>query len=333
MILWKLPGKSSFNRIKNPIKRTLSLDNKTLFEKGFLFHPFDSAVNEAIHFTGEEENNLALPIEENLKQRLKSFNILEDKAAYIQRGQNLIESLRLNRLKKIVLGRKIELDVDFDPFTVFIALSHAYPSAFVYCLSLNDSYWIGASPELFLELKSKKLRTSALAGTRAKRKFDEFHWEEKEFVEQEYVRDFIVNGLSVPGVYDIKVGELEDLEAGNVVHLLNVITAELKENADLEKIIKNLHPTPAVAGIPKANAIEWIHDNEGFDREYYSGFLGPTGSDFSFYVNLRCLKYSKGVGSLFVGGGYTSASSVEDEWLETKEKSKTILDVLKKTTI
>ena len=62
-------------------------------------------------------------------------------------------------------------------------------------------------------------------------------------------------------------------------------------NTDLNNFLFQLHPTPAIAGLPTEKAINWIHQNETHDRELYCGYLGLMDNDNTeIFVNLRCAK-------------------------------------------
>ena len=87
------------------------------------------------------------------------------------------------------------------------------------------------------------------------------------------------------------------IKAGNLWHIKTDISAKLKPKQTLQPIIAALHPTPAVCGLPKQAAKDFITAFEGYDREYYSGFLGELNSDLAslkskqsdLFVNLRCM--------------------------------------------
>ena len=98
----------------------------------------------------------------------------------------------------------------------------------------------------------------------------------------------------------------------------------------VERMIKNLHPTPAVGGIPKREGLDFISSNEKFKREYYSGYMGDVDllGERNLYVNLRCAQLNKESISLYVGAGITAESDAELEWGETQNKAQTILQAL-----
>ncbi len=91
-----------------------------------------------------------------------------------------------------------------------------------------------------------------------------------------------------------------------------------------------MHPTPAVCGIPLDSAKQFIKQTEGYDRKYYTGFLGPcnVNGKTNLFVNLRCAELFANNINLYIGGGITKDSIPEKEWEETELKSKTLLSVL-----
>jgi isochorismate synthase len=78
-----------------------------------------------------------------------------------------------------------------------------------------------------------------------------------------------------------------------------------------------------VAGVPRPISIEFIKKNEGYNRSFYTGFIGEINrnSETELYVNLRCMQLNNGMAKLFVGGGITKDSVPEREWRETVEKT------------
>ena len=131
------------------------------------------------------------------------------------------------------------------------------------------------------------------------------------------------------GCQNIETGDTRTIEAGSVQHLKTTISAQLNSTDQLFTLVSELHPTPAVGGLPKNAAIELILDKESYDRKYYTGFLGPVTKNLSqLFVNLRCLEVLGDSVCLYVGAGITAASDPEAEWEETKLKAQTLLSVL-----
>jgi isochorismate synthase len=100
----------------------------------------------------------------------------------------------------------------------------------------------------------------------------------------------------------------------------------LRDKESIGDILDALHPTPAISGLPKSEAVEFILRNEGYDRKYYSGFIGnvdPEGRT-DIYVNLRCMSIGERNITLYAGGGLLPASTIEGEWQETENKLRTI---------
>jgi isochorismate synthase len=95
------------------------------------------------------------------------------------------------------------------------------------------------------------------------------------------------------------------------------------------EIAKDLHPTPAVSGTPRKDALDWIRSEEKHERQFYAGIIGSMDEhSMNLYVNLRCAQIIGSDIYLYVGGGFTADSIPEKEWEETENKSKTLLNLL-----
>ena len=111
-----------------------------------------------------------------------------------------------------------------------------------------------------------------------------------------------------------------------------IISLSARAELKWEQTTIELHPTPAVCGIPKDEAFEFIKEHEGYAREYYTGYLGMLSSDpdcsSALYVNLRCMKYADNKVTVYVGCGITAQSDPEMEWQETIDKCQTMFKIL-----
>ena len=118
--------------------------------------------------------------------------------------------------------------------------------------------------------------------------------------------------------------------AGQLVHLKTDFLFQLKETKFLGELLKELHPTPAVCGLPKKEAYQFIAENEGYDRRYYTGFIGwmDLEGQTDLYVNLRCMEIRTTEVKLYAGGGILPSSEVRNEWDETNQKMKTMKKIV-----
>lgn len=255
--------------------------------------------------------------------------------------QSAIDFINEEQIAKVVVSRTVSspLPDGFHPVRLFGGLCARYAHAFVSLVALPGvGTWIGASPELLLALDDKSLRTMALAGTQPRPDTtvpaESVHWGEKELVEQELVSEYVRAFFNDAGYPAFEEVGPRTVTAGKVFHLQSAFRIALPEEKRLalaNRVLTELHPTSAVCGMPRREALSFILQEEGYDRAYYSGYLGPVfiGDQSTLYVNLRCMQLDRSEARLYVGGGITAASDPASEWLETEVKSHTILDVLR----
>ena len=304
-------------------------------ESGFAFVSFDG--KQQYYFPVQECNVMVdkrAPSDFYFNKDVSHSYDENTKIAFEQLVEKGVTAIENNQFQKVVLSRKELVALhNFDLEAVFNQLVTAYPSAFRYCLfHPKIGLWMGATPEQFIKIDENELKTVSLAGTQL---FDsELEWGSKERQEQQLVTDFISENLQRFSE-QVTISEPKTIQAGNLAHLKSDISAVIDSN-DLGQIINRLHPTPAVCGLPKESAKHFIVENEGYDREFYAGFLGELNIDFTTYktgnsdlfVNLRCMKVEEDVAHVFVGCGITIDSQPEKEFLETVNKSATIKKVL-----
>lgn len=307
-------------------------------EKGFVFAPFDKQL---IPFIPLEHSMVmvdVIPNEEYFVQKDKNLvNINFGKDYFENLVSKAVSAIQENKFSKVVLSRKEEMLItDFNLELAMQKMISLYPNAFRYLFyHPKIGTWMGATPEQFVKIKGSALSTVALAGTQLAKGDNNPVWQEKEKKEQQFVTDFIVESLD-DMVKEITVSQPYSVKAGNLWHLKTDVSAKLKSQKLLQNIIEALHPTPAVCGLPKQSAKDFILKNEGYDREYYSGFLGELNIDLSnfnmkqsdLFVNLRCMKVEKNKAQLFVGCGITSESNPQAEYVETANKTLTMKRIL-----
>ena len=110
-------------------------------------------------------------------------------------------------------------------------------------------------------------------------------------------------------------------------HICKLYSARLTTDALVvaKLLLKRLHPTPAVAGLPLQNAKSFIRHQESFDRGFYAGPVGFIGRDHSHLVvairsGLTTKTDTASTVSAFAGSGLVKGSTLRGEWAETNYK-------------
>lgn len=311
---------------------------ETLNETGFVFAPFNGSQMILIPKTQSViwEADIT-SLEENQTEGFVNSENQQEKERFKNLVQKAIDAIEKGIFTKVVLSREEILEVPhFDLVTVFTRLIQRFPTAFCYCwYHPKIGLWMGATPERLLKASRKKFCTMALAGTQNFSDTTDVIWEQKEIQEQQFVTDFILENLK--GLTsEVAVSSPYTVQAGNILHIKTDIEGVINKTSQLNQVVSVLHPTPAVCGLPKENAKEFILANESYDREYYTGFLGELNKkDFAetkqksdLFVNLRCMQIKEQQAHLYMGCGITKNSIPEKEWNESVNKSMTIKAVL-----
>ncbi|MDN4754793.1 chorismate-binding protein [Porphyromonadaceae bacterium W3.11] len=304
--------------------------------EGFVIAPFAlTSDTPLILIHGKEQvvrlDDLALPMIFSYDPLEK--NVQAEFAAYQKDFSTFIEALHCDMYKKLVLARKhtVELDRPFEADDLFVKACHAYPEAFVYQFGTEyTGIWMGATPEpLLVRGGDGSCHTVSLAGT--VELMDDDLKSRKNTLEQAVVTDYISDILTEFGI-SFQRSDPYSFATAHLKHLKTDFTFRFPNSMPLHQLIEALYPTPAVCGLPKEQAKQFILDHESMDRSYYAGFLGPKKQgEINFYVNLRCLQSAPNSPQIhmYAGGGLLKSSNLNDEWMETNDKINTLLSLIK----
>lgn len=253
-----------------------------------------------------------------------------EKDDYIRRLTRLISELKGGREKAVMSRLICGRFAKFEPEELANEYFSKFPDSFCFLFFHPiTGYWMGASPELLLEMHdSKSAATRALAGT--KPVDDESPWSAKNIEEHDFVVEDILSRLSaLPGSVRAEKGERHDLKYAAVRHLCTPIRLESDEPLPVSEIIHSLHPTPAVCGFPREKGLECIRVYEDHPRNCYGGLITvPTSTGPLTYVILRCVHFDTEKWAIYTGSGITHASEADDEWLETEAKATPLVQLL-----
>jgi isochorismate synthase len=305
-------------------------------QQGFVMAPFrvtDSSPLILIRPDFTDLDNVTIPSagENGVKP------VEKDAKRYRRADYNLLfhrfhKPLLSGEIEKLVLSRnkRIEREETFSPGKSFFKAAEKYPRSFVYLLHTPQSgTWLGSTPEILLAGSHNNWQTISLAGTRYPNSGN-VSWDDKNLREQHLVTSYILKQLTsfhispeINGPYTIKAGAL--------AHLRTDFSFSLPDKAVIGSLLKALHPTPAVSGLPKEQAFQFITEHEGYDRRYYTGFLGmlDPSAETTLYVNLRCMQIGKNHLTLYAGSGLLASSTCREEWKETEQKLKTMASIVK----
>ena len=299
----------------------------------FVIHPFDKY---------GETPAVVIKTSELIQNRIFRFEAEQDlnisptsREDYFNLAKDVIDRLRNTTLEKVVLSRIHIVDATgIDLYRLFQDLTVTYPNAFIYFYNIpGEGTWMGATPEILMERKQDIITTVALAATQKadNRSVDDVVWNEKEIEEQAIIQRYIEDHLNESG-HSFQKGSTYTSQAGNVFHIKTVYDIPKMHSTD--ELVDQLHPGPAICGMPKADAMQCIIHGESHERKYYCGYLGlKTAEHTSLFINLRCMQVFKDHFALYVGGGLTADSIIDSEWEETTTKSKTLESVIQKSYI
>ena len=342
--IWRIPGETELRFIAQTTGQPQVLyDIKELNGRhGFVIAPFQVSRQKPIFLINPDryeipKNPVIVSVTEanspDEKTCLVEIPEHETKAEYIGRLNRFLEPLKRGELSKLVLSRcrTIPRQAGFSPGKAFVAAEKRYIRSYVYLCHLPEiGTWMGSTPEILLAGERNRWQTVALAGTQP---LVDGHlpesWSNKNWREQQFVAYYIRQQLAALGMHPDEEGPFT-VQAGEMAHLKSLFSFTLDRTDLLGDLLERLHPTPAVCGLPKEEAYRFILREEGYDRSYYSGFVGwldPAGKT-DLYVNLRCMNIQSHALTLFAGGGILPDSIPDDEWQETKDKMETMRRLL-----
>jgi salicylate biosynthesis isochorismate synthase len=243
-----------------------------------------------------------------------------------------IEEIEAGRYQKVVLARPadVQRDDEIDSGLVLERLANRYERCFLFKLAAGASAWLGATPELLCKVRGGSVSTVALAGS-IPRGGDSaaddalaarLLADAKERHEHALVVHALREGLA-PFCSELDVPrEPEILRVANIQHLRTPITGRLLHGEDVMTVVAALHPSPAVGGWPRDEAVAAIDRLEGMDRGWYAGPIGRVGldGDGEFAVGLRSGLIRGSAARFYAGAGIVHGSDPEREFAETETK-------------
>lgn len=313
-----------------------SINDISSATEGFIIAPFITSPKTPIYILKNAIiEHFSINTDEDNGSKVDSMDIKSDRNSYTRAFNIVKDSLSNGECKKVVLARPAKLKTDgIDICHLFEKACRKYPYCYICAFNIpGKGTWLTATPELLYSQQGNNAYTMALAGTMLWSAHENgAEWPDKDVREQQIVVDFITDNLKQLGIQH-NVSERFTAKAGHLAHICNKILISADSNIAPVRMLQILHPTPAIAGIPRNNALKVIAQSEGEDsRGYYAGFTGFINSPSlgtSCYVSLRLMHLNTdNCITLYAGGGILPESDEDREWHETEIKLQTISSLL-----
>lgn len=258
--------------------------------------------------------------------------VADDGARHAAAVTRALERIDAGTARKIVLARPAHatLPAGHDLRVTLARLAAAYPD----CWTFAVDGFIGASPETLVAVRGGHVRARVLAGTRPVGATDDpgrpdLLDDPKERAEHDLAARSVIDALA-PHVRDLRADGPHVITLPNVRHLATDVTAELAERLDSLGLAAALHPTAAVAGVPREAALIAIHELEPEDRGRYAGPVGWIDAlgDGEWAIGLRSAQRIGDTLTAWAGGGIVAGSDPAREVAETDAKLRPVRDAL-----
>ncbi len=259
---------------------------------------------------------------------------------WMQKVEEVASDIRQGRFEKVVLARSVQVTPDdansrFSIETVLSRLRASYPGTYVFALQRGTRFFVGATPERLVQAQNGQIHTMALAGSAPRGTTAE----EDERIGANLLqseKNSIEHSIVVARVREALLAHCQKvsvsatprlLKLRNVQHLETSIVAELLPGRCILDVIADLHPTPAVGGFPRKEALAEIRSIEQMDRGWYAGAVGWIGASGhgEFAVALRSGLISEHEATLFAGCGIVGDSNPQSEYEESCLKLQVML--------
>ena len=259
----------------------------------------------------------------------------DDKADWNRLMNAIANGINSGEMTKVVSSREVEFtsETPYNVASILANLVDNNPNCFIFGYEKDGRTFVGASPEILVRHRGSEILSYALAGTAPKDGPNAWTEEQlltntKNIIEHNIVRDRIVNTMKqiTP---DVTVGETGIMELSHLYHLRTIITAK-DSTKSLVEWAKLLHPTPALGGEPREKALALLQEYESHERGMYAapfGFMKDMG-DGIVVVAIRSALIMDNVLYAYAGCGVVADSNADEEYAETNNKMRTILDAL-----
>ncbi len=245
---------------------------------------------------------------------------------------HIAHEVRKGAVEKVVLARAVGISAR-QPIPVTPTLDRLrreYPHCTVFAVGAGGRTFLGATPERLVSLKVTEVRVSSIAGSRP-RSADpsEDRWLGEDLLRSSKDRDehaVVTRALAASLREECSHVRVPPapvlLQMSNVQHLYTPLTGFAAEGQTVLHFVERLHPTPAVGGAPRAEALRLIRAHERLDRGWYAGPVGwmDVHGQGEFVVAIRSALLDGSEATMFAGCGIVGGSDPDAEYAESQLK-------------
>lgn len=290
-----------------------------------------------------EERNQLLRIKQETNSA-KQASLLKTKEISAENWKEsvttVVEELTNGPLKKIVLARELRLifNSQVEAEEILENLYLQQHESFLFAFEANGDCFIGASPERLVKKQGNEIFSTCLAGSISRGDTavedrilgETLLNDQKNLIEHQYVVEMIKEALEEACDEIILPDKPQLMKIRDIQHLYTPVIGKCHQDTSLLLLVERLHPTPALGGLPKKEAIEKIRQIEELDRGLYAGPIGwlDYRGNGEFAVAIRSGLIQGNEASLFAGCGVVADSDAESEYQETGLKFRPMLRAL-----
>lgn len=267
-----------------------------------------------------------------------------DRVAWEGTVESSLAAIRGGAVSKVVLARTMDVDLDdtLDPADVVERLQEVNRGSHVFLFEpVAGSAIVGAAPETVATLRDGVFHATAVAGSIRRGATPREQAElaarllasDKDRAEQRIALDDMVARLETVAHQIRTDPQPHVLTLARIQHLETEIRASVPAGVTVLDLLRLLHPTPAVCGLPRDAAMAFLTAEEPFDRGWYAGPVGWFDADGNG-VFAPALRTGVSTGSgwrLFAGAGIVEGSVPALEWEETGIKFEPMLEALRQS--
>ncbi|WP_099221510.1 anthranilate synthase component I [Listeria costaricensis] len=281
----------------------------------------------------------AQPLSTQVSVGKMQFTSNYSKADFMEKVQKAKQFIQQGDFFQVVLSQRLKADFHADPFVYYRKLRLLNPSPYLFYMDFGETKLIGSSPESLISVKNRIVKTNPIAGTRRRGQTKEedqalakeLQTDEKELAEHKMLVDLGRNDIGkISRIGSVQVPVYLTIERYRfLMHLVSVVSGELREDVRPLEALKATLPAGTVSGAPKIRAIERIYEWENVKRGPYGGAAGylTRRGNMDFALILRTMILKGKTAYVQAGAGIVYDSDPEKEYEETLQKAKALLEV------